>query len=226
MPKAIKKHSEKHDGSDEDLRGTVEDIRSRIKERQRTLVIGLAVVLVVLVSVGAFFIYSKSEGDKAAGLQREASRLFYNENVTQPAISGENYKKALELLRKSYDVKKKADVLLYIAYCQYELGSYDDAIKSLKELNEKFTDSKIIPLAYYKMAETYLKKGDTINALAVLNTLAGLQDGIFRDMALMESGKILEAQGKTEEAKTKYKDLIAKYPNSALVGEAKARLGE
>jgi TolA-binding protein len=226
MPKVIKKHSEKHDGPDQDLRGTVADIRSRIKERQRMLVIGLAIFLVLLVSVGAFFIYTKSVGDKAAGLQREAYRLFYNENVAQQATTGENYKKGLELFRKSYDVKKKADVLLYIAYCQYELGSYDDAIKSLRELNEKFPDSKIIPLAYYKMAETYLKKGDTINALAVLNTLAGLQNGIFRDMALMESGKILEVQGKTEEAQAKYKDLVTKYPNSALVAEAKARLAE
>jgi predicted negative regulator of RcsB-dependent stress response len=226
MPKAIKKYSEKHEGSDQDLMGTVEDIRSRIKERQRTLVIGLSVVLVVLVCVGAFFIYSKSKSDEAAGIQREAFHVFNSENVTQPIVAGENFKKALELFRKSYDVKKKADVLLYIAYCQYELGSYDDAIKSLKELNEKYTDSRIIPLAYYKLAETYLKKGDTVNALAVLNTLAGLQDGIFRDMALMESGKILEAQGKTEEAKAKYKDLIAKYPESALAGEAKARLGE
>jgi TolA-binding protein len=45
-------------------------------------------------------------------------------------------------------------------------------------------------------------------------------------MALMESGKILEVQGKTEEAQAKYKDLVTKYPNSALVAEAKARLAE
>ena len=226
MPKVIKKRSEKRDGSDEGLRGTVEDIRYRIKERQRTLIIGLAIFLVLLVSVGAFFIYSKSQSDESTRLQREAYRLFYNENVTQPAMVGENYKKALELYRKSYAVKKKVDVLLYIAYCQYELGSYDEAIKSLKELTETFADSRIIPLAYYKLAETYLKKGDTINALAALNTLSTLQDGIFHDMALMESGKILEAQGKTEEAKAKYKDLVTKYPNSALVAEAKARLAE
>jgi TolA-binding protein len=42
----------------------------------------------------------------------------------------------------------------------------------------------------------------------------------------MESGKILASQGKTAEAKEKYKELIAKYPNSALAGDAKAGLGE
>ena len=226
MPKIIKKRSENFNSSDEGLRDTVEDIRSRIKERQRMLVIGLAVFLVVLISVGAFFIYNKSQGDKAAGLQREAYGLFYNENAAQPAIEGENYKKALALFRESYNLKKKADVLLYIAYCQYELGSYDDTVKTLKDLNGKFTDPRIVPLSYYKMAEAYLKKGDNTNALAALNTLAGLPDGIYRDMALMESGKILASQGKTAEAKEKYKELIAKYPNSALASEAKSGLGE
>ncbi|HTZ18934.1 MAG TPA: tetratricopeptide repeat protein [Dissulfurispiraceae bacterium] len=226
MPKVIKKRSEKFDGSDESLQETVEDIRDRIKERQRTLVIGLAVVLVLIIAVGGFYMYNKSQSSKATGLQREAYMLFYSDNAAQPSVAGENYKKALDLFRKSYDVKKKADVLLYIAYCQDALGSYDDAIKTLKELNEKYTDPRIIPLAYYKMAEIYLKKNDSTNALAALNTLAGLKDGIFLDMALMESAKILESQGKTDDAKAKYKELIAKYPNSALVGEAKARLAE
>jgi predicted negative regulator of RcsB-dependent stress response len=226
MPKVIKKRSEKFNGSDESLQGTVEDIRARMKERQRSLVIGLVVFLVLIAAVGAFFIYNKSQADKAAGLQREAYLLFYSENSAQLLMAGENYKKALELFRKSYDVKKKADVLLYIAYCQYELGSYDDAIKSLKELNEQFADSRIVPLSYYKMAESYLKKNDITNALAAMNTLAGLKDSIFHDLALMESGKILESQGKKEDAKAKYKELITKYPNSALAGEAKAMLGE
>ncbi len=226
MPKVIKKRTEKFDGSDESLQETVEDIRSRLKERQRTLVIGLVVVLAVIVCVGGFYIYSKSQTDKAAGLQREAFQLYYSENAAQPSLAGDNYKKALDLFRKSYDVKKKADVLLYIGYCQYQLGNYDEAIKTLKDLTEKFTDPRIVPLAYYKMAEAYLNKNDATNALAVMNTLANLKDNIFHDMALMESGKILEAQGKKDEAKAKYKELIAKYPNSALAGEAKARIGE
>ncbi len=226
MPKIIKKRGEKFDGSDESLQETVEDIRARLKDRQRALVIGLAVVLAVILCVGGFYMYNKSQADKAAGLQNQAYQLFYSENAAQPALAGDNYKKALDLFKKSYDVKKKADVLLYVAYCQYELGSYDEAIKTLKELTEKFGDPRITPLAYYKMAEAYLKKGDATNALAAMNTLSGLRDGVFHDMALMESGKILESQGKTEDAKAKYKELIAKYPSSILAGEAKARLGQ
>ncbi len=225
MPKIIKKRALKHDGSDEDLKETVEDIRSRLKERQRTLVIALVVFLIVIISAGAFYIYIKSQRDQSAAFQRDAFAAFYGESGAQPG-AGVDYKKALELFKKSYDLKAKSDVLLYIGYCQYELGNYDEAIKTFKTVSEKFPDPRIIPLAYYKMAEAYLKKGDQNGALAILNDLAIIKDGIFHDMALMESARILEQQGKKEEAKAKYKELVTKYPNSVLAAEAKAKIAE
>jgi predicted negative regulator of RcsB-dependent stress response len=226
MPKIIKKRISKHEGSDEGLQDTVNDIRSRLKERQRALVIGFSAFLVVLIAAGGFYIYNKSQRDKATEFQREAYQLFYNESPTQSSVSGDNYRKALDLFSKSYDIKKRADVLLYIAYCKYELGNYDDAIKTLKELNDKFPDPRIMPLAYFKMAEAYLKKGDNTGALATLKDLASIKDGIFQDMALMESGKVLESQGKKEEAKSMFKDLVTKFPNSPLATEAKAKVEE
>jgi TolA-binding protein len=45
-------------------------------------------------------------------------------------------------------------------------------------------------------------------------------------MALMQSGRILELQGKTDEARAKYRELVAKFPNSIFSGEAKARAGQ
>ena len=76
------------------------------------------------------------------------------------------------------------------------------------------------------MAEAYLKKGDSAAALKTLKDLASIKDGVFHDMALMESGKILESQGKKEESKAMYKELISKFPNSALAAEAKTKVEE
>jgi predicted negative regulator of RcsB-dependent stress response len=223
MPKIIKKRNVQHGKPEENLRDTVDDIRVKIKEQQRTLVIALAAFVIVLIAVGGFFIYNKWQGDKADELQREAYKAFYNEGGVQSPAAGEDYKKALGLFRKSYDAKKRADVLLYIAYCQYGLGYYDEAIATLKEFNGKFNDAAIAPLAYYKLSEAYLKKGDMTNALAALSSITS---GIYQDMALMQSGRILELQGKTDEARAKYKELVAKFPNSIFAGEAKARAGQ
>ncbi len=225
MPKVIKKRNVQHAGQEENLRGTVDDIRSRIKEQQKLLVITLGVFLFVLIAGGGYFIYSKSAGEKAEVFQRDAYRAFYSDGAGLPSANGENYKKALDLFRKSYDEKKKADVLLYIAYCQYGLGNYDEAITTLKDLTAKFSDPAIAPLAYYKLAETYLKKGDQNNAVAALNSIVGLK-GIYQDMALMQLAKIFELQGKVAESRAKYSELAVKFPTSALAAEAKARAGQ
>lgn len=224
MPKVIKKRDTKPGQSDDHLMDTVDDIRSRIKGQQKTLVIVFVVFIAALIAAGSIFMYTRSQAQKADTFRIEAYQVF-NAAASQPASAGDNYKKALDLFRKSYDVREKADVLLFMAYCQYGLGNYDEAIASLKLLTSKFSDPGVTPLAYYKLSEVYLKKGDQNNALAALNSIEGL-NGAYKDMALMQIAKIFELQGKAEEAKAKYNELIAKYPTSALAAEAKLKTGQ
>ncbi|MBT9138994.1 MAG: Outer membrane protein assembly factor BamD [Syntrophomonadaceae bacterium] len=226
MPKLIKKRFEKKAGSEEDIRETIVDIRQRLKERQRTLVYYVGIFIVLTISIIAFTVYKKTSTAKALELELEGQKLFYGDYQAQLIPAAERYRKALEMFKKSYAAKKRADVLLYIANCHYELGNYDEAIKTLKDLSSQFSDTKIISLAYYKTAMSYMKKGDMDNAIASLKNILSIKDGALQDMALLESGKILELSGKTEDAKNKYRELINKFPKSAFLNEAKARLGE
>jgi tetratricopeptide (TPR) repeat protein len=227
MPKAIKRRTEKKIvTTEEDLRETVVDIRQKLKERQRTLVYAITIFVVLAISITGFAVYKKTSSNKALELELEGYRLFYGDYQARLIPPAERYKQALEVFKKSYATRKRPDVLLYIANCQYELGSYDEAIKTLKELNNQFSDPKVISLSYYKMAMAYVKKGDMDNALASLKNILNIKDIPLQDMALLETGKILELSGKTEDAKNKYRELINKFPKSALLNEAKARLGE
>ncbi|MEW6739048.1 MAG: tetratricopeptide repeat protein [Nitrospirota bacterium] len=227
MPKAIKRRTEKRGiATEEDLRETVVDIRQRLKERQRTLVYAVTVFIVLALSIGGFAVYKKTSSNKALELELEGYRLFHGDYQASLIPPAERYKQALEMFKKSYATRKRPDVLLYIANCQYELGNYDEAIKTLKELNNQFSDPKVISLSYYKMAMAYVKKGDMDNALASLKNILNIKDIPLQDMALLETGKILELSGKTEDAKNKYRELINKFPKSALLNEAKTRLGE
>ncbi|MDP3259163.1 MAG: hypothetical protein Q8M34_01060, partial [Thermodesulfovibrionales bacterium] len=54
--------------------------------------------------------------------------------------------------------------------------------------------------------------------------LYNYKTGTYKDLSLIESGKILEAQGKAEEAKKKYEELVKDFPQSAFAEEAKARI--
>jgi tetratricopeptide (TPR) repeat protein len=116
---------------------------------------------------------------------------------------------------------------LYIAGCYYELGRYDEAITTLKDFTQRYSkEEKFIPLAYEKMAMAYERKGDTKEAMKALEALYNLKGDIYKDFALIESARLLEKEGKTEEAKKKYKELSDKFPNSPFSDAAKAKLSE
>jgi predicted negative regulator of RcsB-dependent stress response len=95
----------------------------------------------------------------------------------------------------------------------------------LKEFTQHYAGEKqFIPLVYQKMATVYIKKGDINEALKTLDTLSALPGGTFKDLALLESGKLLEKQGKPDEAKKKYEELTKKFPDSPYKDEAAAKL--
>ncbi len=225
MPKAIKKRVEQKARREDSINETVTDIRQKLKDRQRTLVYSLLVAGGLILSVGSFFIYGKVMASKAQGLEYEGLKLFNGSGQTQVIAPQDRYKNALEKFKASYAAKKSPFALLYIANSYYELGNYDEALKTLKDLTVRYSDPKVMSLAYYKMAMTYMRKGDAASALNTFNSLSSIKDSPLQDMALLESGRLLESMGKTEEAKDKYKELISKFPQSALVNAAKARLG-
>ncbi len=226
MPRIIRKQSDRKTTPEREIQETIGSIKERLKYRQKILVISLIAFIVFIGSVTGFFLYNKSASNKASLLEYEGYKIYYGQFQTEPDISDDRYKKALEKFKESYNIKKKPNVLFYIANCYYEMGNYDESIKTLKELISRFSEPQIVSFSYYKMANAYLKKNDVENALSSLKSLSKLKDGVLQDLALMEIGKILEATGRAEEAKETYKELIEKHPKSTFVNEAKARLEE
>jgi predicted negative regulator of RcsB-dependent stress response len=225
MPKAIKKRVDKKTQNDGDIGEAVSDIRKKIKDQQRNLVYALLVFGLVIITVGGFFIYNRVNAGKAADLEYEGYKILSDANPSQYASVSDRLKKALDKFNASYAAKKNPSALLNIANCNYALGNFDETLKTLKNLTEDYQDPKISSLAYYKMAMTYIRKGDLNKAINTFNILTDLKDGLLQDMALLECGKTLESMGRGEEAKNKYKELIAKFPQSPVLNEAKSRLG-
>jgi predicted negative regulator of RcsB-dependent stress response len=226
MPRAIKRRTDKTDDSEPDLRETVEDIRERLRDRQRFLIYGLLLFIVVTASIVGFLVYRSSTNERALDLAAQADQVLYGAPGAQPVPPAEKNKKALGLYKESYAARKNAAVLLSIAGTQYSLGDYDDALKSLRELLDRFPDSPLAALAYFKIAMTYERKNDLNNAVTALKNLSSIKNSALQDLALLETGRILEKQGKGEEAKSSYRDLVSRFPQSPLLAQAKARLGE
>ena len=228
MPKAIKKKiPKKVTDTEEEVKERLSSFKDTLIERQQTAIKYGIGVLVVIIAVVGFFVYSHTLQKKAKGLEYEAYKTYHSKTQMQGAIKQEQNKKALDLFRQAYNTKKSPVSLFYIAAIQYELGQYDDSLKTLKDFVRKYSgDEGFIPLAYQKMATMYIQKGDINEARKSLDLLYNLKTDIYKDFALIEYGRLLEKEGKMDEAKKKYEELAAKFPNSPFIDEIKPKIPE
>lgn len=227
MPKVIKKKVVKPAKAGEGVQNVIHDTREFIQEKKRILLPAISAIIIVCIGVAGLFMYRSNVRKEAAALEYEGYKLYYGLYQKQPFAKEEQYQKALEKFRKAYEKRNSPLSLFYIAGCYYDLGKYDDALRTLKELNERFPDDeKFVPLSYYKMAVINLKKGDREAALKLLDTLYNYRAASFKDLALVESARILDTMGKKDDAAKKYEELTKNFPGSPFLGEAKAKLQE
>ena len=228
MPRVIKKKTKKKNvGVETEVVDRLSDIKDQLKKKQNTVLTYGVVIAVAIVAAAGFFFYQYSEGEKARQLEYEAYKVYYNEFQKQPISPQARYQQALDLFQQAYNKKKSARLLLYIASANAELGKYDDALKGLDQLIKNYSaDKDVLPLAYQKMADIQIKKGNKSEALKALDALYKSNSSIYKDLALIESARLLESDGKQEEALAKYKELADKFKDSPFLGEAQAKMAE
>jgi len=226
MPKTIKKRiAKKPADAEEEVKSKLAHLQDTLKERQKTVLKYGAIILVVVFAVTGFLFYTYSSQKKAKELEYEAYKIYYNVYQKQPLSREEQYRKALDIFKKAYDTRKSPVSLFYIAGCYYELGQYDDALNTLKEFAQRYSnEERFIPLIYQKMAMVYLRKGNINEAINAIDSMYNLKGDIYKDRALIEYARLLEREGKIEEAKKKYKELTTQFPDSAFSDEAKTKL--
>lgn len=226
MPKVIKKRTARP-AKEEDVKSIIHHAKEFIMEKKRILLPIFIGVTAISVIVAGILIYRVTTANKAAGLELEAYNMYYGLHQKQPLQKEERYQKALEGFKKAYENKKSPSSLFYIASCYYSMGKYDEALKALTELNERFPDDeRFVPLSYYKMATISIKKGDNEKAVKMLDVIYNYRTSSFKDLALVESARVLNAMGKKEDSLKKYEELSKNFPASPFFGEAMKKLGE
>lgn len=226
MPKPIKKRiPKKMEVPEEEVREKLSSLRHTLQERQRiALKIAIAVVVVVIIGL-SFLVYSRSSTTKAKQLEYEAYMVFHGGSALSQQQSEDRYTQARDMLKKAYATKKSPLSLYYIAACSYELGDYDESLKTLGEFVRTYPgENEFLPLVYRKMVTIYLRKNDLNEAKKALDALYALRGDAFKDYALYEYGRILEKEGKLSEARKKYEELITRFPSSPYKDEVRAKM--
>ncbi len=135
------------------------------------------------------------------------------------------WKKAIKLYQKSIDIKETPTALFYLGNCYYNLGDYDNAIKQYNVFIDKFRMTKgILPLVYQKLTSAYFKINQNDKALESIDKLAKVENGIFKDTALILEARYYERAGESEKALEKYRQVFTEFPTSPWSAEANSKV--
>ncbi|NJD55589.1 MAG: tetratricopeptide repeat protein [Nitrospirae bacterium] len=228
MPKAIKKKvSKKETDAEIEVQDRIQDIKKVFEKKQKTLAAYGLITLSAVIVIGGIALYRFNANEKAQQLEYEAYKAYYNLYQKTPLAGQEKARKALELYQQAYAKRKSPRVLLSIADVYTELGQDDEALKTLEAFSKKHArDEALLTLALQKMAGIQMKKGNTAEALKTLDRIAAVPGDMLKDVVLVEKAKLLEKEGKKDEATALYKELSEKYPSSPYNAEAKGKIGE
>jgi predicted negative regulator of RcsB-dependent stress response len=228
MPKAIKKKvSKKETDAEIDVQDRIQDIKKVFEKKQKTLAAYGLITLSAVIVIGGIALYRFNSNDKAQQLEYEAYKTYYNLYQKTPLAGQEKARKALDLYQQAYAKRKSPRVLLSIADVYTELGQDDEALKTLEDFSKKYArDEALLTLALQKMAGIQMKKGNTAEALKTLDRMAAVPGDMLKDVVLVEKARLLEKEGKKDEAAALYKELSEKYPTSPYSTEAKGKIGE
>lgn len=117
-----------------------------------------------------------------------------------------------ELAAELGDTEANTVAELVRGAAQMRAGDFAAAQASYQAFITGNADHELTFLAREGLALALEAGGDVPAAVAELDTLAGSEGAFYRDQALFQKGRMLESQGKSDEALTTYKTYVEEYP--------------
>lgn len=226
MPRPIKKRAPKKKAPKEDnVKSAALQALDTLRQRQKKIIIAASVIIGIILIYVIFSLYTSSAAKKAYSLEMEAYNQYYAEISDTSLPAEEKWKKALELYRQSVDIKATPTAVFYLGNCYFNLADYENAVKEYNFFLDNFSrETGILPVVYQKLASAYFKTGQNDKALETLGRLSEVNNGIFRDTALILEARYYETAGEKDRALEKYRTLFTEYPYSPWSAEANAKV--
>ena len=196
---------------------SVEETLSRteqyLEENYKTLLIGLAAI-VLLVGLGWLAkIYLNKRNDEAQSQMFQAEKYLEIDSL-KLALNGDgNYLGFLDIA-KDYKFTNSGNLARYCAgICYLHLGNYNEAIDFLNKYSKK--DKVIGSLAIGATGDAYVELGNLEKGVSKYIEAADYAKNSFNSpIFLMKAAEIYELTGKYQEALNLYERIQNKYPES------------
>lgn len=190
----------------------------------------LIAVAAVIVIIGGWVVYttfiSGPREDKAATALAKAQDAFQQNDITL-ALNGNKTQEGFLAIADNYGGTKSANLAsAYAGLCYAQTGKWKEAVSALEDFDTK-DDALISPAMTAALGNAYAHTGDIDKAIKKLLKAADMADdaaadGVNNTIAptyRVQAARLLESQGKADEALKVYQEVKEKYVNSAVFNE-------
>jgi TolA-binding protein len=235
--------SERHRLKENELSHVLEDATARLQEHRRTVMMGAGAVLLVLVVGLGYWAWTTRSANRAQAMLGDAivimqSPVEETKPGAKPGVTGyptvnARAEAALAKFAEVYNAYPSTDAGIasryYAASALAMLGRHAEAAARFQETVDRAgANSFYGRMARLGVVETNAQAKQYDEAISVAQALVNntSDDTIPRDALLMELGRVQAAAGKKTEAKQTLDKVIADFPGSPYVEEAKRMLAE
>src|SRR5262245_22961602 len=221
----------------DELVSTLESLSISAERHLRSLIIaGVAVVALAAAVAGGIWYSRSNAADAAAGLAAvhkamdapivasggPAGMLTFTSTQSR---AQEVLQRAESLLAAHPSSRQARWAAYWKAVALKDLGRHDEALATLSPLTTLSDEPFLSALSRMQSAQVSEAKGDLAAAAESYASLAASAPPRFpAEMALMNQARLLDAQGKTEEARAIYRRVAQEYPESPYASDAAKRI--
>jgi tetratricopeptide (TPR) repeat protein len=205
------------------------DAGAWIEKHWRTAVAVVAAAAALLLVVAAWNWWSARRTTEVSNLLAEGLRLYVGAPESGPGPAAPRYADALPILeeasRKGGNSAPGRVASFYRGATLLRLGRAAEAIPVLDGVASSAPERTLADGARALLAEAQAKAGDLEKARATYRSLADTPGAAFPpDVALLQLARLYEERGRTREARETLQEIVTKYPQGGVSGEARARL--
>lgn len=186
-----------------------------IEENRNKIFTVIAIIAAVILGYLAYQKYVKIPKENKAAAQMFQAENYFERDSFNLALNGDgNYPGFLKVMNDYSGTKAGNLAKYYAAICYFRTQDYDKALECIKGFSA--SDNNLAPISKGIAGDCWVEKGDLAQAQKCYNDAVKNADGntFVAPVYLDKLGKLMEKQGKFQDALNYYNTIKTDYPKS------------